>query len=255
MRVIILVPIIVVFILVSCFLYWHYWQAVVEPRVDLKASLENMEPAMESKKAVENYIVNSAGGSWDLALQYLTGEALDRARSNSGGAGKAELLSSSVNVIFENDVYAEVSADVGVRMTGSRMDRKNYLFRLRKINGEWKIFDQQLIPFTYGPEKGSLNSEKKKVITEYLNLSVAGKWEEASKHLAGVRRDVKKVETGGMEIKDIELEQLAEKDGRSLIEARYTLKDAREENKMRVTLELMDIGGKFYIAQAYKVEG
>jgi len=221
----------------------------------LKEPLENTQLTMESKEAVENYIANSAAGSWDLALQYLSGEALDRARSNSGAAGKAELLSSSVSVIFENDVYAEVTADVGVSLAGGRMDRKNYLFRLRNINGKWKIFDQQLIPFTYGPEKGSLNFEKKKVITEYLSLSAAGKWEEASNHLAGVRRDVKKVETGGLEIKDIELEQLAEKDGRSLIEARYTLKDAQGESKMRVMFELVDIGGKYRITQAFMVEG
>lgn len=244
----------IVFIVVSSTLCLFYWFGHEPQRAGpFKETLENVEPAMESKEAVESYIENSAGGLWDLAIQQLTGEALDRARSNSTVAGKAELLYSSVNVVLQNDVYAEVTADVGESHAGG-MDRKNYLFRLRKINGKWKIFDQQVIPFTYDTEKGSLNTEKTKVITEYLELSAAGKWEEAAKYLTGIHREVKRVETGGLEIKDIELEQLAQKNGRSLIEARYTLKKA-DENKMRVIFELVDIGGRYKITQAFVVEG
>jgi hypothetical protein len=210
---------------------------------------------VESKKTVENFIRNSSEGAWELALQYLTGEALDRAKSRYSSVEKEELISLKVDVLLENDLYAEVAADVSTKQKGGWLDRKNYLFRLRNLEGKWEIFDQQNIPFSYSPEVGTLSNEKKKVISDYLNLSAAGRWEEAGKYLTGIRKDIKKVETGNMAVRNIEFVQLAERDGRSLVEASYVLQSNEGEKGMRVLFEIFDVGGGIYISQAYKVGG
>ena len=207
----------------------------------------------ESRKTVENYIRSSAGGDWEVAMCYLTGEALDRVNDRYRSAARAEILSLRTIVLTENSAYAEVTADVAVNVKGVP-DRKNYLFRLRNLNGKWKIFDQQVIPFAYGLEKGALSAEKEKVVREYLDLSVTGRWEEASRYLTGARRDIKKVETG-LKIGDVSLEQLVEKDGRCLIEARYLLAGKSSRRPMRVLFEVVEAGGEYRISQAFKVEG
>lgn len=220
-----------------------------------KKEESNVITHVESKKTVENFIRNSSEGSWELALQYLTGEALDRAKDRYSAVEKQELISLKVNVLLENDLYAEVATDVSTKLKGGRLDRKNYLFRLRNLEGKWKIFDQQNIPFSYGYDAGTLSNEKKKVISEYLNLSAAGRWEEAGKYLTGIRKDIKKVETGSMAIKNIEFVQLTERDGRSLIEASYVLQSNDVEKGMRVLFEVVDVGGIYKISQSYKVGG
>lgn len=207
----------------------------------------------EPRKVVENYIRISAEGAWEAAMFYLTGEALDRVNERYKIADRAEILSLRTSVLTENGGYAEVTADVAVNVKGVP-GRKNYLFRLRNLNGKWKIFDQQVIPFAYGPEKGTLSAEKEEVVRRYLDLSVAGKWEEASRYLTGTRIDVKKVETG-LKIRDVSLEQLGEKDGRCLIEARYVLAGKTSGRPMRVLFEVVEAGGEYRISQAFKVEG
>ena len=207
----------------------------------------------EPRKTVESYIRSSSEGAWEAAMAYLTGEALDRVKDRYKIADRAEILSLRTSVLTENGAYAEVTADVAVNVKGVP-DRKNYLFRLRNLNGKWKIFDQQVIPFAYGQEKGVLTGEKEKVVRQYLDLSVSGKWEEASRYLTGTRREVKKVETG-LKIREVSLEQLSEKDGRCLIEARYVLMDKSSERPMRVLFEVVEAGGEYRISQAFKVEG
>lgn len=209
---------------------------------------------VESGKTVERFIRNSSGGNWELALKSLAGEALDRAKDRYVAVEKEELISLKINVLMENDLYAEVAADVSTKQKGW-LDRKSYLFRLRRLEGAWKIFDQQNIPFSYDSDAGALSEEKKKVISDYLNLSAAGRWEEAGKHLTGVRQEIKKVDTGNMTVGNIEFAQLAEKDGRSLVEASYILQSNEGERGIRILFEVVNIGGIYKISQAYKVGG
>ncbi|MBO8128932.1 MAG: hypothetical protein H0Z39_07005 [Peptococcaceae bacterium] len=201
--------------------------------------------------AVEDFIRYSARGEWDKAMVNLSGEALERVKVRHTKAQKVRILDLDLFVKTANSRYAEVEAEISLKLPDGTVSRQSYLYRLCRLNGTWKIFEQLTNQPNYGPEPevGTVSPEQKEIIKQYLQLSASGKWGEAAKYATG-KNSIDTVDTGGTTITDLQLQPVAAKDALSLVEARYKVQKPGEMlREMRVLFELAKIDGDWKITR------